>query len=382
MEDFLSLNNIMDSDDTLFEKDNESTEETLDNNQEDTTKKEVKTTDEVNPDAIFSDGITEEPESVVSEDNNKSKEDTLSSSEQGSSRSSFFSSVAKALADEGVLPEISDEDSGKISSASDFRDLIEQKIKSELDERQKRIDEALNYGVELSDISKYENTLKYLDNITTEALEEESDNGDSLRRTIIYQDYINKGFSKEKAEREVTKAFNAGTDLEDAKEALENNKNYFKSQYNELIKESKQKIEDSKKEEKERINNITKSIKEDKTLFGGLDLDNATRQKIVDSVIKPIYKDENGIYYNAIQKYERENKEDFIKNLAIVFTLTNGFKDFNKIIRSKVNKEVKKSLMDLEDRLSNTVRNSNGTITFASGNDEESYIGKGWKLDI
>ena len=34
---------------------------------------------------------------------------------------------------------------------------------------------------------------------------------------IIFQDFLNRGYSKERAAREVQKSFNAGTDIDDAK---------------------------------------------------------------------------------------------------------------------------------------------------------------------
>ena len=110
-----------------------------------------------------------------------------------------------------------------------------------------------------------------------------------------------------------------------------------------------------------------------------------TRQKIYDNISKPVYKDpETGEYYTAIQKYEMENKVEFLKNLGLIFTLTDGFKNLDGLVKGKVNKEVKKGLRELENTLNNTARTSDGNLKFVSGVDEdpESFIGKGWKLDV
>ena len=79
-----------------------------------------------------------------------------------------------------------------------------------------------------------------------------------------------------------------------------------------------------------------------------------------------------------------DNKEDFIKNLGIIFTLTDGFKNLDGLVKSKVRKEVKKGLRELENVINNTSRTSDGTLRFTGGvnEDPESFIGKGWKLDV
>ena len=53
-------------------------------------------------------------------------------------------------------------------------------------------------------------------------------------------------------------------------------------------------------------------------------------------------------------------------------------------ILAKLRKEVKKGLRELEHTLNNTSRTSDGNLKFASGveDDPESFIGKGWDLDV
>ena len=42
----------------------------------------------------------------------------------------------------------------------------------------------------------------------------------------------------------------------------------------------------------------------------------------------------------AIQKYERENSTDFLKYVGFLFTMTDGFKNLDGLVKSKVRKEV------------------------------------------
>lgn len=388
MEEELSLDNILGAEEieNLFVED-EDTQETPPANgepperEEELDKDKKEATEVVDVDNLF----TDTPESVGSgKENTEEKEDTTPKGD-GTSPKNFYSSIAKALREEGIFPDLDDEGLSKIKDPEDFRDLIDQQIKAGLDERQKRIDEALNVGVEPTEIRKYENTINFLGSIKEENISDEDDKGEKLRKDLIYQDFINRGYSKERAAREVQKSFNAGTDIDDAKEALKSNIDFFKDKYDELVNEAKSEAEQEEKERKEQAEKLKSSILNDKDVFGDLSIDKSTRQKIYDNIAKPVYKDpETGEYFTAIQKYEMENRTDFLKNIGLLFTLTNGFKNLDGLVKGKVKKEVKKGLRELEHTLNNTARTSDGNLKFVSGVDEdpESFIGKDWKIDI
>ena len=388
MEEELSLDNILGAEEieNLFVED-EDTQGTPPANgeppkkEEEPDKDKEETTEVVDVDNLF----TDTPESVGSgKENTEEKEDTTPKGD-GTSPKNFYSSIAKALKEEGIFPDLDDEGLSKVKDPEDFRDLIDQQIKAGLDERQKRIDEALNAGVEPTEIRKYENTINFLGSIKEENISDEGDKGEKLRKDLIYQDFINRGYSKERAAREVQKSFNAGTDIDDAKEALKSNIDFFKDKYDELVNEAKSEAEQEEKERKEQAEKLKSSILNDKDVFGDLSIDKSTRQKIYDNIAKPVYKDpETGEYFTAIQKYEMENRTDFLKNIGLLFTLTDGFKNLDGLVKGKVKKEVKKGLRELEHTLNNTARTSDGNLKFVSGVDEdpESFIGKGWNLDV
>ena len=388
MEEELSLDNILGAEEVenLFIEDDE-TQGTPPANgeppkkEEEPSKDKEETTEVVDVDNLF----TDTPESVGSgKENTEEKEDTTPKGD-GTSPKNFYSSIAKALKEEGIFPDLEDESLTKVKDPEDFRDLIDQQIKAGLDERQKRIDEALNAGVEPTEIRKYENTINFLDSIKEENISDEGDKGEKLRKDLIYQDFINRGYSKERATREVQKSFNAGTDIDDAKEALKSNIDFFRDKYDELVNDAKSEAEQEERERKEQAEKLKSSILNDKDVFGDLSVDKSTRQKIYDNIAKPVYKDpETGEYFTAIQKYEMENRTDFLKNIGLLFTLTDGFKNLDGLVKGKVKKEVKKGLRELEHTLNNTARTSDGNLKFVSGVDEdpESFIGKGWNLDV
>lgn len=321
---------------------------------------------ETNPD----EGSEEESENVDSEESYLEEGDETDSDEPDenvSPKTNFYSSIATALRDEGILPDLDDTSLKNITDAEAFAKAMESHIESRLDEREKRISEALNYNVERSDIQKYEQTLSYLDSISSDAISDESEEGETLRRQIITQDYINRGFSPERAKREVDKSFKAGADLEDAKEALESNKDYFSDSYKALINEKKKADQEIVSEQKKQKEALKKSLLEDKEVFTGVSLDKKTRQQVWDNLTKAVHKDEDGHYYSAIQKYEKENKSDFMKKIGVLFTLTDGFKDIDKLVNKRVGQEKKKAIRDLEKVLKSNSTIQGGALDFMSG---------------
>lgn len=380
MERDLSLDNILTDEDisSLFEDDN--IEETTSEETDDNKTKEDNETTEVNVEELFA-----EPESVGRENNNnEEQEDTNDPNDDGASPN-FFSSIAAALVDEGVFPDLNEDEISQIKGPEDFRDLIDRQIKSGIDEANQRVLEALNAGVEPTAIQNYERVLSYLDSIDDASLEDESEKGENLRKNIIYQDYINRGFSKERATKEVEKSFRAGTDIEDAKESLTGNKDFYKGQYDDLIKEGKEAEAKEAKKQKEQAEELKKSILTEKKVFGDIEIDKNTRQRVYDNVAKPIYKDpDSGEYLTAVQKYQREHPVEFSKNLGLLFTLTDGFKNIDTLVGGKVKKEVKKGLRELETKIRSTSSSTSGNLRFANGgyNDKESVFSKNFEIDI
>jgi hypothetical protein len=376
----LSLDNMMTEEEAaaLFETESkqEENEETTSNNPEESKEEKKEATEVVDVNNLF----TEKPESVGSEDN-KEKEDT--SSKEVTSPN-FYSSIAKTFAEDGVFQNLNNDALSKVNDAESFIDLMEQQIQSKLDEKQKRIDQALNAGIEPTQVQRYENNIKILDSITDEAITEEGEKGENLRKNIIYEDYIQKGFSKERAIKAVERSIAAGTDIEDAKESLQSCKDQVNKAYNNALKEAEEEKANEEKELKEQAEALKKSILSDKKPFGELELDKNTRQRVFDAISKPIFTDPNtGERLTAIQKFEADNHNDFMKYVGLTYVLTDGFKSLDGLVKGKVKKEIGKGLRELEHTLNNTARNSDGTLKFTSGvsTDPESAF-SGFTLDI
>lgn len=371
---------------SLFGDDFESEATEEDSTNKEGTEKDNKEEEDINPDALFSsgdEGSEEESENISNEEHKEKGEDAASTEDDSSPN--FFSSIANAFVEEGIFPDLDDDVVKGIKTAKDFRDAIEEQIKAGLTEQQKRVTEALDNNVAPSKIKQYENVITYLNSINDEALDTEDEKGEDLRKRILFQDYINRGFSEERAKRAVTRAIENGTDIEDAKEALESVKAFYKDEYNQVLEDARKEREEEETANEKRAEKVKKLILDNNAeLFKGVDVDKKTRQVAFDAVSKPIYKDpKTGDTYTAIQKYELENKEEFVAKLGLLYAVTDGFKNIDKIVNTKVKKEIKKGLSKLEEQLSNTRRAPGGSLRFSSGaDDKESYLGKGVTLDI
>ena len=372
----LDLDNILSGDEiaTLFEEPpkKEPKEEPKEEKKEETTD-----FDEDNP---FG---TSQKESVGSEDEDiQGKGDTddkgISSSPKNKN---FYSSITDALVVDGIFPDLDKETIQNVKTPEDFQKLIEEQINARFTEREKRINDALNNNVEPSVVQQYESTIDYLNNINDDSLSAEDEEGENLRRQLIYNDYLNRGFSKTRAEKMVNDAIENGTDIDDAKDALQGVKDFYNNKYKEILDSAKENEKKLAEERTKQSENLKKSIMEDKNLYGDVDVDKATRTKIYDFITKPVYKDSNGNYMTALQKYQSENTIEAMKNFAICYTLTNGFKDWSKLGSKQAKKEVKKGLANLEKVINSTSRNNDGSLGFVSF-DESSYLGQGMQLDI
>lgn len=388
----LSFDNILGEQEIETLNDTETQEDNIQQEEEDIAdsptdgkgKKKEKTTEVINPETLFEDDI---PESVGSGKNKEGKkEDTVHDGDQdGTSPDNFYSSIANALAVDGIFPNLDEETVKKAVDAETFSNLIESEINARLDEKQQRISKALESGVEPTDIKKYEDTLTYINSITDAALAEESEKGEQTRSMLIYQDFLNKGMTSEKAKKLTDRAIEAGTDVEDAKEALMSNKEFFTGEYNRLLQEAQQKFEEDKADRAKQAQQLQESMLNDKQLMGDIEISKDIRKKAFDAISKPVYRDpDTGNYLTAMQKYQAENKADFMKYTGLIYTLTNGFKDFDAFVKGKVKKEMKKGLRDLEQTLNNTRRYNDGSLKMVTNQKEDpnSFISGGFQLDL
>ena len=261
--------------------------------------------------------------------------------------------------------------------------MFEKAISARLDERQRRIDTALGNGVQPDTVRMYEQTLQYLGSINDEALSAESEEGENLRKQIIYNDLINRGYSQDKAIKEIEKSFKSGSDIEDAKDALAALNKFYTDGYNKVQEDAKKRKEEERNAQKKQAEAIRKSILEDDLKIGDSDLDKGTRQRVYDAVYKPVYKDpDSGKLLTAVQKFQKENPTEFMKQLGLWYVMTEGGKNMDGLAKKQVRAEKNKAIKELAKKINTSSLKSDGSLRYISGagGEADPLLSDGWKV--
>ena len=309
----------------IIEKPQES--ETEDNKED----QEKKVTEITSPEDLFGES---ESEKVGDDDDDttEGEEEITQPKKSGSSPANLFSSVANSLAESGYLPNLSEEDLNNVKDGETFTQAFNKELEARLDATTKRVNDALNAGMDVPVIQQYEHGIQYLDSLTNEMIEAETAEGENLRKGIIYQYQLNLGVNEKRAQKEVERAIASGTDIEDAKEYLETLKTSLKDKYNKLIEDGKKQMQAQKEAIEENAKKMKKSMLEDEKILGDIVVDKVTRQKAFDNLMKPTYKTKEGVYQSEMQKYISENPQDFQMKVALLYTMTDGFKNMNNVL--------------------------------------------------
>lgn len=325
----------------------------------------------------------QEPESVGGEDESEEEEDTKKPSGDGSSPT-VLSSIAVALKKDGIFPDFEDSELAAVKTPEDFAELIDKTVNARMDSETKRVRDMLNNGVPADSIKGYEQTLNYLNGITEEMVKAEGEEGDNLRKSLIYNDLIKKGYSEDRAKREVEKSFKAASEIDDAMDALSALKTTFQNEYQQVQDEAKRKTEEAKALQKKQSEDFKKMILEDEIKIGESKLDKRTCQKVFDAVSKPVYKDpDTGHLLTAVQKFQKEQPLEFLKQLGLWFVLTDSGKNITSLTKKQVQAEKNKGIRELE-RMINSSSFSGGSLRYDGGNAggpaDDILLSDDWKI--
>lgn len=379
----IGLDNMLGAEevDKLFSSQANETEE--DTGQEQESSQENNETEET-AEVDFSDLIGNQPESVGSEENTEgNREAPELNDDSGTPQQNPFSSIAKALRDEGVFPDLSDDAIKEVTDAGSLKKMFDDEVAKSLDERQKKIEQALNGGATSEELQEYQQALnisRFLESQNTyEILLKEGEDGEKLRRQVMVQDYMNRGFKQERAMKLIQKSFDEGSDIEDAKEAFESCKDFYKEKVDGYQQEMEARSQQRRANDEKQYADLKKHILDKDSFYDGVKVDKATRQKAYDSITRPVYKDDNGNYLTALQKYQREHPMEFMENVALLFALTGEFKSVDKLAKDKVSKKVKSAFEEIGNVLNSSKRNGDGTLNLANTAPDNDDRGN-WKL--
>jgi len=300
-------------------------------------------------------------------------------SEQDATSPNLYSSFATVLAEKGLLPSLNLEES-KIEDIDSLTEVFKAEISNQA--RQRLIEtigeegvEALDKGVSLLEYQQHQNNIQTLESVTDEVLE----NDIELSKNIILQDYISQGISEARALRILEKTIDLGEDaiLEDAKLSLASLKELQSIQLEKVKEERAAELARQNAQQEKIDNDLKNSIYREKEIIEGIKLDKNIQDKVYNSITKIVGTSPNGVAENKLMRERRENPIEFDTKLYYLYELTNGFKDFSKlIIKSK-----SKAASDLENSLRQTsFKNEGNKPTFMA--DPESYGGIGSEIVI
>lgn len=322
-------------------------------------------------------------ESVGEGDENEEEEDTNQPSGDGSSPT-VLSSIAVALKKDGIFPDFEDSELAAVKTPEDFAELVDKAINARMEAETKRVRDILNNGIPAESVNGYEQTLNYLNGITEDMLKAEGEEGDNLRKSLIYNDLIKKGYSDDRAKREVEKSFKAASEIDDATEALAALKKAFQDEYQQVQDDARRKTEEAKANQKKQSEDFKKMVLEDEIKIGESKLDKRTCQKVFDAVSKPVYKDpDTGHLLTAVQKFQKEQPLEFLKQLGLWYVLTDGGKNITSLTKKQVQAEKNKGIRELERKI-NSSSFSGGSLRYdggnAGGSGDDILLSDDWKI--
>lgn len=293
------------------------------------------------------------PESVGGGKENEVKEDVATTEQSGEGSSAgFYSSIANAIRNDGILQHLEDDELASITSADDFSAAIDMEVNRRFSLADQELREAKGYGANVGEMAELQNIIGNLQSINPDDLANDSDERiANLRGQLISGYYQSLGMTPEQAAREVKKSMDAGTDIEDAKTALEQQLNFFGQRYNGLMNEARTAEENRRKEIAERQKSIVEAMRSKDGPFKTLRIDRRVRERAVENMYVPSVKGYDGQMVTKLQDFQERHPDEFLMAVGLLFTATDGFTDFSKLSDAAVRSERNASIKNLENVL-------------------------------
>jgi len=259
------------------------------------------------------------------------KDITSSSDPSADNSSSPLQLVASTLLAEGL---ITLDDDVKVENAKDliegWRKKMSESEYSDLTESQKTYLDGLRNGIPEEDIKQNFNNIKALDSLPDGAI----DADENLRKTLITENWIAKGLSKEEAEKMTSRSIDLGEDIDDAKSAFTSLREIETNRVaKELESIKKQKEEDDKKNA-EKLSALKENILNKEEFIPNIKINSTTKEKIFNNMTKVVGYDDKGNGINALTQARLKDPEKFEMMESYFYTITKGFTDFSKLTNS------------------------------------------------
>lgn len=276
----------------------------------------------------------------------------------------MYSSIARALTEEGILnlPNID-----AVHDAASLRAAFDREIEGRMSPIQQRVNWALNYGMQPTEIQQYEQALRECQSYDDNAIADESDDGVDLRRNLIYQGCLARGMNEQQANREVEKSFKAGTDLEDARDARDFVTQSISARYQQAMEDGRQQSARRAAEQDRRDQSLYNSIvNDDGSMFGNLS--ETLKKQAVNNYFGRV-RMPDGKVVSPIVAASVSNPQLFEKAILLTYTLTDGFRNFDRLGQMSANKSIKRGIAGLERALKGGGAGGGGAYKYANNAD-------------
>jgi len=285
-------------------------------------------------------------EDVETDEGNTNKETPSDESDDNeSSSSSSYQVLAKALSEEGVFS-LSEDELKNVSDAEKIIELVQREINSRVEEYKitlpKQIKELLDgydAGADPDELVNVHKTRVQFEKIK----EDDLDGNEELMKQVIAKDLELKGYSKEDIEEEIDDIFSLGKEDIKSKKALKNISRHFEAETERIKEEASAREQELIQRRQEQITNIKKALSST-TEIGGAPVSKKIQEDAFKAMTTAVA-EVNGSPINAITKSRLENPVEFDKNVAVLWTLTDGFKKwdaFGKAAKKKALNELDK----------------------------------------
>lgn len=310
------------------------------------------------------DTATAGQESVAKGDDKQVQGGKAPGNEDGSNSSSpkpndteqLYSNLATQFKAKGVLPGL--ENTADIKSLDDLNAAIQKEVDSRLTVTQKTVKEASEAGLNASEVSKQLNVVERLKGVSDDYIS--SEDNLEFRRGVIAQDFMSRGYDKERSQGLAQRSIDAGTDVEDAKFALTS-----------IIGVEEKKIADAikaaKDDEQKSIDDIQSYLKDTEEVVPGIKLTQTQRDEVYAQMTTDL-----GNKENAFIKAQKADPIGSRIKLETLFYITKGLSDFSVFGAAKetdISKNIETLLRGADftesGRINTDIPDNDGTFTLA-----------------
>tara|TARA_R110002073_G_scaffold96375_5_gene222702 strand:+ start:21 stop:1220 length:1200 start_codon:yes stop_codon:yes gene_type:complete len=262
---------------------------------------------------------------------------TATADESADKNSSFFTTIASILADEGDIY-LTKEEASEVKTAEGFIETIKKTIKqneySNLNPAQQQALKAFEAGVPAQEYVKSQNDIQVLENIQEADINADSEEGKDLRINLMVHNYVTKGIAENEAENLANLQVDAGKDKE---VALQAHKALYANAQIDIDARAKEKA-DKDADAVVRNNEYRANLKANITtadILPGVKLNPTMRDMIYNSVTTPASKRTDGRAMDAVMT-KWTNDADYKVKVHAMDILTKGFTDLSPLFGGKV----------------------------------------------